>query len=98
MRFAIPGGRNFLGISPPQGTHHLPKISSQDSLWFGRSINRKLEVVSRFLGCADSLVVDRPRGHRGSFARCLTARLFFVFVRVLERLSFDHFCRWIFGA
>jgi hypothetical protein len=41
---------------------------------------------------------DLPRGHRGPSARCLTARLFFVFVRVLERLSFDIFCWWIFGA
>jgi hypothetical protein len=51
-----------------------------------------------FLGCADSHLVDRPRGHRRPSARCLTAQLFFVFMRVLERLSFDPFCRWVFGA
>jgi hypothetical protein len=40
----------------------------------------------------------REVDHRGPSARCLTARLFFVFMQVLERLSFDPFCRWIFGA
>jgi hypothetical protein len=30
----------FGGITSPWGVHHLPKISSQDSKWFGRSIDR----------------------------------------------------------
>jgi hypothetical protein len=36
----------FGGITSPLGVHHLNKISSQDSLWFGRSIDRKFEVAS----------------------------------------------------
>jgi hypothetical protein len=44
------------------------------------------------------VAADHPRGHRRPSARCLTARLFFVLVQVLERLSFDLFCRWTFGA
>jgi hypothetical protein len=44
------------------------------------------------------VIVDRPLSSRGPSARCLTARLLFVFVGVLERLSLDPFCRWIFGA
>jgi hypothetical protein len=40
---------------------------------------------------AREVSADRLRGHRGPSARCLTAQLFFVFVRVLERLSFDLF-------
>jgi hypothetical protein len=44
----------ILGISSPWGVHHLPKISSQDSKWFGRSVDRKFGVVSRadYLGGA----------------------------------------------
>jgi hypothetical protein len=37
----------FGGISSPWGVHHLPKISSQDSKWFGRSIDRKFGANSR---------------------------------------------------
>jgi hypothetical protein len=39
-----------------------------------------LRLFLRFLGCADSHLVDRLRDHRGPSATCLTARLFFVFV------------------
>jgi hypothetical protein len=62
-----------------------------------------------FFSCSSAMLIrtwwtvrevtaDRPRGHRGPSAMWLTAQLFFVFLRVLERLSFDPYCRWVFGA
>jgi hypothetical protein len=41
----------FGGISSPWGVHHLPKISSQDSKWFGRSVDRKFGAVSQAFSC-----------------------------------------------
>jgi hypothetical protein len=37
----------FGGITSPWGVHHLPKVSSQSSKWFGRSIDRKFGVEPR---------------------------------------------------
>jgi hypothetical protein len=37
----------FGGITSPWGVHHLPKVSSQSSKWFGRSIDRKFGVDPR---------------------------------------------------
>jgi hypothetical protein len=37
----------FGGISSPWGVHNLPKVSSQGSKWFGRSVDRKFGVEPR---------------------------------------------------
>jgi hypothetical protein len=102
-----------VGIASRSDASHLPKFWGQSVQRFRRSIDWKFEVVSRvprlcwFAPGGPSarsprtvreVVADRPWVHRGPSARCLTAQLFFVFVRVLERLSFDPFCQWVFGA
>jgi hypothetical protein len=79
------------GLNPYSGLGH-PSIAS----W--RLFLRFSVVLIRTWWTIRQVDADRPRGHRGPSVRCLTARLFFMFVRVLERLSFDPFCRWIFCA
>jgi hypothetical protein len=69
----------------------FPKFRLKTPCGLGDPSIGSLRLFLGFLGCADSHLVDHPRGSRGPSARCLTARLFFVFVRVLERLSFDTF-------
>jgi hypothetical protein len=68
-----------------------PNFGVNSSNGLGDPSIGSLRLFIVFLGCVDSHLVDRLRGHRGPSARCLTAQLFFVFVRVLERLSFDPF-------
>jgi hypothetical protein len=75
-----------------------PKFRLKTPCGLGDPSIGNLRLFLEFLGCADSHLEDRPRGHCGLSARCWRAWLFFVFMRVLECLSFDPFCWWIFGA
>jgi hypothetical protein len=79
------------GLNPSSGLGD-PSIASW-RLFLGFSV-----VLIRTWWIVREVTADCPRGSHRPSATCLTARQFFMFVRVLERLSFDPFCQWNLGA